>query len=121
MKTKHPESEFQRACVLWFRLQYPKYRRLLLKISNEGKRSKALGGITKAESLIPGTPDLFLAMANSERYGLFIEMKAPGGKLSPEQNIQIPILQGENYQVEVCYSLDQFMQIINDYIKDYEK
>ena len=121
MKTKHPESEFQRAYVLWFRLQYPKYRRLLLKISNEGKRSKALGGIMRAEGLVCGTPDLFLAMANSERYGLFIEMKAPGGKLSPEQNIQIPILQGENYQVEVCYSLDQFMQIINDYIKDYEK
>ena len=121
MKTKHPEDDLQAGCIQWFDSQYNKYSPLLYHIPNGGKRNVREAARLKKQGVRAGIPDLFLAMANSKHYGLYIEMKALKGVLTDKQKYYIPILQGENYRVEVCRSLDEFMSVINEYVKDYEK
>lgn len=36
----HEESRIQQACVRWFRMQYPRFARLLIAVPNGGGRSK---------------------------------------------------------------------------------
>ena len=89
-KPGHPESELQRACVRWFRMQYPQH--LLFHIPNGGKRNAREAAIFKAEGVVAGIPDLFLAEARHGHHGLFIEMKAgrrPAGT-GPPRNRPMP-------------------------------
>lgn len=120
---KHPESQLQKECVKWFKLQYPKYSRLIIHIPNGLK----LGGTpvqraiqmkrAKDEGVQVGTPDLFIAVPNTSHCGIWIEMKASKGKTSELQNEMIDLLLKEGYVVEVCRSFDQFQKTINNYFK----
>lgn len=56
----HQESQEQRACVAWFRLQYPHLANLLTHPANEGNGNRVSGAIHKAEGTTPGVPDLLL-------------------------------------------------------------
>ncbi|WP_425366508.1 VRR-NUC domain-containing protein [Gemmiger formicilis] len=69
--------------------------RLLFHIPNGGARSKAEGAIFKAMGVKSGVPDLFLPvpmeLVRDDGYsamssGLFIEMKAHGGRVQPNQS-----------------------------------
>ena len=111
---KHLESKLQTACVTWFRLQYPNY--LLFAIQNGGVRNKAIGGIMKSEGMTAGVPDLFLAHATFESYGLFIEMKSKTGKLSQNQIYIRSKLELAGYHVEICNSFESFKQTIENYL-----
>lgn len=111
---KHLESKLQTACVRWFRLQYPNY--LLFAIPNGGARDLITGVILKREGVIKGVPDLFLAHATFESYGLFIEMKSDKGKLSQSQIYIRSKLELAGYQVEVCNSFESFKQVIENYL-----
>lgn len=52
------ESAMIRGCVKWYRMQY--HGKHIIKIDNEGKRTKAVGALKKAEGLTPGASDLFI-------------------------------------------------------------
>ena len=111
---KHIESQIQRACVRWFRYQHPTL--VLASFPNGGKRSPLEASILKAEGCLAGMPDLVLFVASGGYYGLFIEMKTLGGRLTENQiNVQ-QSLKRAGYAVEVCRSLDQFKSIINNYL-----
>jgi hypothetical protein len=127
---KHEESKLQQACVKWFRLQYPMYARLLFAIPNGGARDKVTGSLLKAEGVVAGVPDLMLAkqkwtidtdegdvIHQWESNGLFIEMKAPGGKVTPRQAEMHKLLTAQGYEVAVCWSFDEFKQTIEDYLQ----
>lgn len=74
------ESQLQISIVEWFGYAYPTFRKSLVKISNEGKRSWARGRQMKDEGLQPGFPDLFLFVPRSGFHGLAMELKAPKKK-----------------------------------------
>jgi VRR-NUC domain len=112
---KYKESTLQQSCVTWFRYSFPKYSLLLFAIPNGGARTLRTGAILKREGVIPGIPDLFLAVPKLHYGGLWIEMKAGKGKLSPLQKDMIKRLE-INYKVAVCYSVDEFMNVVNDYL-----
>lgn len=114
---KHEESHLQIACVRWFRYQYPGIAPLFWKNANEGKRSKALGGISKAEGLQSGVPDLFLAKPSRGWHGLFVELKIGKNKLTDNQRQMIEILTANAYKCEVVRSIDEFMNVIWEYLK----
>ena len=42
---EHNESQLQKSCVMWFRLQYPRLRYLLFAVPNGGARSAVTGAI----------------------------------------------------------------------------
>lgn len=102
----------------WFRLQYPNYKNLLFAIPNGGKRHKSVAVKLKAEGVVRGVPDLFLAVGRGDMYhGLFIEMKVGRNKPSEDQKEQMERLKKQGYGCVVCYSFEQFQTIIKSYLR----
>ncbi len=76
------EETLQRAIVQHLVLTAPK-NVLWWHTPNGEHRSKRTGGKLKAMGVQPGVPDLCFVLANG--YAAFMELKAPGGRLSPAQ------------------------------------
>lgn len=121
MKRNHAESRLQQACVKWFRYSYPKH--LIFSIPNGGARSRIEAAIMKGEGVTAGIPDLFIAAPRISDYkeadyhGLFIELKSDTGKLSPVQREVVIWLSVSGYQVSVCRSVEEFIKVVNEYLK----
>lgn len=49
-------------------------------------------------------------------FGLFVEMKSPKGKTSLAQSSIICKLEEVGYRVEVCYSADEAIKVIDEYL-----
>ncbi|WP_303811844.1 VRR-NUC domain-containing protein [Apibacter mensalis] len=113
-KRENPESRLQRACIKWFKLQYPK--ETIFAIPNGGKRGKIEAAIMKGEGVMAGVSDLFLMRGKERYHGLFIEMKAKNGKLRENQRVFIEDAERKDYKVEVCYSLEEFIEKVNNYL-----
>jgi hypothetical protein len=72
----------------------------------------------KQEGLLSGVSDLFLMKANKHFYGLFIEMKARGGKVSDQQRYFIEQAIANGYAAYVCYGFDDAQTVILEYLRD---
>lgn len=127
------EGQLQIACVRWFRLQYAAFSTLLFHPKNEadGATNGKKIAINAASGVVPGVPDLILALPsmkdgkigiiseNPEIYfGLGIELKF--GKTN-NQTAHQKRFQGywqcAGYKYALCRSLEDFMQVVNDYMK----
>jgi hypothetical protein len=111
-KAKSKEHDLQVECVNWFRKTY---NDLIFAIPNGGARNVITGAKLKAEGVLAGVPDLFVAKSNQFYAGLFIEMKAEKGSVSDVQKAVIQQLRDANYCVAVCKSLIDFQEIIRNY------
>lgn len=113
---RYAESELQEACVNYFRYMYTAYARRLFAIPNGGQRHPATALRLKREGVLPGIPDLFLAVPRLHYGGLFIEVKAGNaGKLSPIQAETIRELETD-YRVVVVRTFEDFQKAVKDYI-----
>lgn len=117
-KAEHPEHDIQCACVRWFRFQYPEHERLMIAIPNGGRRDRITAARLKEEGVMAGAPDLFLFLPNRLYHGLAIEMKTNVGRQSPSQKEWQFCCESEGYRYELCRSLDEFIAIIKDYMKE---
>lgn len=73
----------------------------------------------KAEGIKKGVPDIFLPVgrcADDNEYGLWIEMKAGKNKPSQEQLWWLEQLEFQGYRVKVCYSAQEAIEEIEDYL-----
>lgn len=114
------EHQLQKECVRWFRLQYPKYHWNLFSIPNGSKRNKITAIKLKAEGVLSGVSDLFLALPSKYYHGLFIEMKIKPNKPTPNQ-----ITFGDNitlsgYKWECVYTFDDFKILVDNWIENYQ-
>ena len=100
----------------WFKLQYP--HKIIFAIPNGGKRGIVTASIMKAEGTLKGVPDLFIPEPNIQFHGLFIEMKYGKGKLTIEQTQMLSDLAQRGYEAKVCYSIDDFITIVNNYLNN---
>ena len=114
---RQKEHELQKACVQWFRFNYPNYKYLLFAIPNGGLRNARVAVKLKAEGVVAGVPDLFLAIGTKYANGLFIEMKQGKNKLTENQKYMKQQLENEAYMVEVVYTFDEFVKIVKRYIE----
>ena len=116
----HPESSLQRTCIRLWRLRHREFgvpdHRLLNSVPNGGKRNVVTAVIMKAEGQIRGFPDLELQVPMAPYHGLKIEMKVPGGSLSPDQREMISLLRTQGYDCRVAHSVDEFFAAIKDYL-----
>ena len=130
------ESQITQDCVRWFRVQYPKYCKVLVHPANEGARGTRVvtnkygtrivstgGARLKAEGLVPGVADLLLLVSRGGFGCLAIEMKRQA-KSSKQSEAQIDwekecVKAGNKYVV--CRSLDEFMREVNAYLSIPEK
>lgn len=67
-----------------------------------------------------GIPDTFLPYASQGYHGLYIELKWGKNKLSKHQKEVIAKLRKNGYRVEVCYTLEAIIKVIEDYLQDYD-
>ena len=123
---QHEESLIQQQCVAWFRIQYPHLATLLYHIANEGSTSKAyVGGIRKAEGLVPGVPDLMLnipARYGNKLYHFFgIEMKTAKGKQSPSQKAFQAYFEAAGNHYFIVRSLEEFTARVTEYVNHMPK
>lgn len=114
---RHIESYTQRQCVAWFRLQYPRYARLLVANANGGKRNRIEAAIMKAEGVTAGVADLTLYVPNAEYHALLVEMKTEEGRQRTTQKEWQMLVEAQGYRYAVCRSFDEFRELIIDYMK----
>ena len=69
----------------------------------------------KAEGLMPGIPDLFIAQPCAGYAGLFIEVKSARGRLSSVQEEQIDRLSKNGYMCVVVFSVADAIKAIENY------
>lgn len=116
-----PEGRIQAECFAWFWNSYPRFRKCLFHVPNENDRADAnaiQGAIRKSLGVVAGVADLIL-MVKRGRYGaLCIEMKDERGTQKPAQKEWQAIVEREGYKYVICRSLEQFKQIILDYLAE---
>lgn len=113
---RNTESQLQKSCVMWFRVQYPRLRSLLFAVPNGGARSAITGAILKSEGVLAGVADLLLLVPNKKYHGLCIEMKTPKGRQSPTQKQWEKAVTLQGYKYIVCRSFTDFVKEINAYL-----
>lgn len=109
------ESDVQIQAVRWFRTAFPQHARSLFAIPNGGARSKVQGGILKAEGVLAGVWDLFLAVPRPRCSGLFIETKFGKNKLSEPQELFMAANK-DSYAFGIYYDQAGFEKIIRHYL-----
>ena len=117
MKRNEQEHKLQVACVRWFRLQHSAMADMLFAIPNGGQRNVIVATKLKAEGVTAGVPDLFLAVPSFIYSGMFIELKIAPNKPTPSQRQMIERLNDYGYFAIVCYSLDEFIEDVTDYLE----
>lgn len=117
LKMKGEDLE-QATLIQWCNLQSCKYSelKLIFAIPNGGYRNKAEARKLKATGTKSGVPDLFLAVPRNGKYGLFIEMKVGRNKCTDNQKKWIRNLLEQGYEVKVCYSCEEAIQVIKRYL-----
>jgi hypothetical protein len=114
---RHLESKLQTSCVTWFRYQFPKFSKMLIAVPNGGYRNAIEAKIMKGEGVTPGASDLLLLISIKGFGCLGIEMKSDKGKQTLNQSEWQNDFEKNGNKYAVCKSLDEFIIIINDYLK----
>lgn len=110
---RHIEDDMQINCVMWFKYQYPEH--LIHHSPNGGRRDAREGSRFKKMGVLSGFPDIIIPVARKGYHGLFIELKAEKNRLTQSQILVISKIISEGYKCEVCYSVEQFRKVVNDY------
>lgn len=91
---------------------------MIFAIPNAGAGAqRGQAGKMKAEGVKSGVPDLFVCLPRNGYHGLFLEMKAVGGRVSAEQIGWIARLSMAGYLALVCYGADEAIKAIEDYFR----
>ena len=114
-----PEGRIQAECFAWFWNEYPQFRKCLFHIPNENDRADSnpiQGAIRKSLGVVSGVSDLILMVQRHGFGALCIEMKDEKGQQKPAQKEWQSIVETQGYKYTICRSLEQFKQIIAEYL-----
>lgn len=115
-KNADPEHTLQVEAVEVFQYAFAKHRRKLFAIPNGGARHPVVAGKLKAEGVMPGVWDLFLAVPVAEYGGCFIETKVQGRKLTDEQ-IAFRSENEKDYGFFVYRTVTEFITGVKHYLE----
>lgn len=113
---RHAESNIQRSCVRWFRLQYPHYAKLLFAVGNGGVRSKTEAAIMNGEGVLAGVADLIFLKGNGTYSALCIEMKSATGTLNRNQREWRDVVELHGSKYVVCRDIYEFKEAVDSYL-----
>ena len=118
MTPKSTEEHHQIALIAWANLSLGTYPELALlyHIPNGGKRGRSEARRFKAAGVKAGVPDLHLPVPVGRYHGLYIEMKKPGGRTSPEQEVWIGLLRRQGHRVAVCHGWEAARDVLIEYL-----
>ena len=116
---KQLESQEQQALFRWAAVMEKSMPilQLLHSIPNGGKRDIWTAARLKAEGVKAGVSDIFLPVANNGYYGLYIELKVRGGKLSDRQKWWIESTMAQGYLSVVCMGWEAAAEEILRYLE----
>ena len=81
------------------------------------RRDAITGARLKAEGVVAGVPDIFLAVPRQGFHGLYVELKRQkGGSLESSQEDIIARLRQAGYRVEVCMGWWEAREVIENYL-----
>ncbi len=118
-KNSSSEELEQETVFAWAEYQanaHPELR-FMYHIANEGKRSRTAGGRLRAVGMKRGVPDICLPAPRGNYHGLYVEMKFGKNKPTKEQLNYLIFLNSQGYFVKVCYSADEAIKTIAEYLK----
>lgn len=113
---KQSEAQLQSSCVRYFRLRYPKYKRLLIHVPNGGSRNLREAVSLKVQGVVPGVADLILFVPKWDYPALCIELKAGRNKQTDKQILWQQDIEGQGYLYKVVTNFDQFRDLIEWYL-----
>lgn len=113
---RHIESQIQKQCFTWFRLQFPELALLMFAVPNGGYRRQTEARIMKAEGVTAGVADVLFLYPNETYHGLCIEFKTAKGRQQQSQRDFQQTVERFGYKYVIVRSLDDFMQVVKSYI-----
>ena len=114
------ESGHQEAIFSWCdynRNRHPELA-LLYHVPNGGKRDAATARALKRQGVKAGISDLVLPVARSGYHGLYVELKAPGGKLEQSQIDFMQAVEAQGYFARVCVGWQAAVQTLSAYLDE---
>jgi len=120
MQPKASEHDEQVALFKWAAIregEIPELR-YLFAIPNGGHRHIAVATRMKEEGVKPGVPDLCLPVSCGSHHGLYVEMKAAGGRVRPIQQEWHAFLRIQGYCVKVAFDWMQARDVILAYLEE---
>ena len=119
-KRRQHEAGEQAALFSWAKLSEGKYPalRLMFHIPNGGSRKSEIEGANlKKQGVRAGVPDICLPVPSGQYHGLFIELKAQGGRVQQSQREWIDALKAQGYLASVCYGFSEARDEIENYLQ----
>lgn len=86
--------------------------------ANGEARNAITGALLKAMGVRRGILDLWLPVPRGDRCGLVLELKAPGGRLSKDQNVWIDFLELSRWVVKVPTSVGECIRFTIQYLDE---
>lgn len=111
---KASEHQVQSAFFDWAR-RHPVARRAYA-IPNGGHRHVVVASKLKAEGVRKGVLDIHLPVPRGGAHGLWIEMKAGAGRMTPEQATEAGALVADGFAVAVCWDTLSAIAITQQYL-----
>lgn len=117
-KPRHEESDLQRSCIRWFRLQYPKLAKVCFAVPNGGWRNRREAGILKAEGVTPGVADVILLTPSGGYASLCLEFKteSKGSTQRESQKGWQAAAEEAGNRYEIIRTFDRFREVVNEYL-----
>lgn len=88
--------------------------KMLFAVPNQGA---GLNKRLQMEGVKAGVPDLLLLCPHGSFHGLALEMKIPGGRVSPAQQEFLQELRARGYCTAVCVGWDAAREVIENYLR----
>lgn len=85
-------------------------------IPNGGYRRPSEAVMLKRTGVKAGVSDVFLPIPSNGKHGMFIEMKVKPNKPTNDQLEFLESMSSEGYETCVCYSADEAIKKIHDYL-----
>lgn len=116
---KRSEDTEQIQVVNWAHWNTAKYPELkwLHHIPNGGSRNRIEAAKLKEMGVKAGVSDLFLPCCKGIYHGMYIEMKYGGNRRTERQKEFLADMAGNGYFVVTCYSAEDAIHAIEEYIK----
>jgi hypothetical protein len=117
-RNNHAEDDHQATVIAWARLNERKFPALrwLFHVPNGGKRSAREAARLQRQGVIAGVADLFLPYRSRDFHGLFIELKAEGGRLTDNQRAFLQAMTAHGYCAQVAVGSKAAIELIKWYL-----
>ena len=99
----------------WIRTR-PDIEPFAMHIPMERKCGIQQGKILKRMGAKAGTADIFIAIPSGDYHGLFIELKADGGRISPKQAEFLELMTKQGYLAVCCVGYEASRSAILAYL-----